>query len=190
MSPITAVVLIVALALLTATTALAADSPTPATYADSALSLAGHITAALPAVTAAADSIADRMIAGHTLWLGGSYEGLIVEGYYRAGGMMKAAATFGLAEHRGRAVALGVAAALAARTAATTTTNERISCSLLSRARPGGRIRGERLRVPVLHVRDDGAAEQQPEPRALRIEQANAAVREEGHVRPRACGRA
>jgi uncharacterized phosphosugar-binding protein len=83
--------LIVALALLTATTALAADSPTPATYADSALSLAGHITAALPAVTAAADSIADRMIAGHTLWLGGSYEGLIVEGYYRAGGMMKAA---------------------------------------------------------------------------------------------------
>ena len=68
-----------------------ADAPSPATYLDSALALADHITATMPAITAAADSIADRMVAGHTLWLGGSYEGFIVEGYYRAGGMMKAA---------------------------------------------------------------------------------------------------
>jgi uncharacterized phosphosugar-binding protein len=55
------------------------------------LALAGQITAKMPAIAQAAERIAERMAAGHTLWLGGSYEGFVVEGYYRAGGMMKAA---------------------------------------------------------------------------------------------------
>ena len=57
-------------------------------YADEAL--AGQITAKMPAITQTAETIAERIVAGHAVWLGGSYEGFIVEGYYRAGGMMKA----------------------------------------------------------------------------------------------------
>jgi hypothetical protein len=69
----------------------ASDESPAGRYADEALSLAGQITAKMPAIAQAAEGIAERMAAEHTLWLGGSYEGFIVEGYYRAGGMMKAA---------------------------------------------------------------------------------------------------
>jgi hypothetical protein len=44
----------------------------------------------LPQVTGAAETVAERLAAGGKLWLAGSYEGFVIEAYYRAGGMMNA----------------------------------------------------------------------------------------------------
>lgn len=44
----------------------------------------------LPQVTGAAETVAARLAAGGKLCLAGSYEGFIIEAYYRAGGMMNA----------------------------------------------------------------------------------------------------
>jgi acetyl esterase/lipase len=84
-------VLVCALCACCASLALATDGLSPAgRYVGSALGLLQQIESTIGAISQAGDTIAARMVAGHSLYLGGSYEGFIVEGYYRAGGMMKA----------------------------------------------------------------------------------------------------
>jgi len=47
-----------------------------------------QLEANLPAVTGAAEAVADRLVAGGQLFIGGSQTGFATEGYYRAGGLM------------------------------------------------------------------------------------------------------
>lgn len=59
-----------------------------AVYLDFMLTNLDQIEANLPAVTRAAEAVADRLAAGGQLFIGGSQTGFATEGYYRAGGLM------------------------------------------------------------------------------------------------------
>lgn len=72
--------------------ASAADLPgirTPAdVYLDYSLRLLDSIDAYLPFFTRPAEEVAERLVAGGKLYIGGSQQAFATEGYYRAGGLM------------------------------------------------------------------------------------------------------
>jgi uncharacterized phosphosugar-binding protein len=83
---------LIALALLLAFTLTCASAETPAgRYVGEVLSLLRQVELRLPVIARAGDLVAEHLAAGRALYLGGSYEGFVIEAYYRAGGMMKAA---------------------------------------------------------------------------------------------------
>jgi hypothetical protein len=69
--------------------AAAAGSPSPASeYASRLLLSLSGVAADLPQITAVAEATAPRLVAGGTLWIAGSHQGLISEGMGRAGGLI------------------------------------------------------------------------------------------------------
>jgi len=96
----------------TAVPALCAPGDAAGAYLDGLTSCLRAAQESLPHVSSVAEAVAARLVAGGKLWLAGSYEGFIIEAFYRAGGMMNATRLKSAEELRaGDVVLLGAIAA-------------------------------------------------------------------------------